>query len=274
MNIVFIGGGHMTRALVAGLCKHGGHDITVIDRNVAKRDELRQSFSVAVAADAAAVNMQTAEMIVLAVRPAQIKQVCTELAAMHKPAALVVSIAAGLRVVTLTEWLGGDARDVRDVRLVRAMPNTPAQAGDGMTACYAAKASTADRNAAEMLFTAVGKVFWVGDDALMDVATAVSGSGPAYVYYFVEAMEAAAAEMGLPPAVIKTAVLQTVRGAVAVLEQDGRSAADLRAAVAREGGTTERAIDLMREENMPQTIKAAMKACAVRAKEIGDSMAT
>jgi len=253
MNIVFIGGGHMTRALVAGLCRHGGHDITVIDRNAAKRDELQQSFAVAVAATADEANMQTAEMIVLAVRPAQVKAVCEGLVG---TAALVVSIAAGLRTTTLGAWLGDK------VRLVRAMPNTPAQAGSGMTACHAATASVADRSAAETLFTAVGKMIWVDDEALLDAATAVSGSGPAYVYYFIEAMEEAAKAMGLAPEAAKTAVLQTVRGAVTVLEQDDRSAAELRAAVAVAGGTTERAINLMRDKDMQRIIAMAMAACA------------
>ena len=266
MNIVFIGGGHMTRALVAGLCEHGAHNITVIDRNADKRDDLRQTFGLTAVANTDKINLQAAEMIVLAVRPAQVKQAC---ATLINTSALIVSVAAGLRTVTLGEWIGGNAR------LLRAMPNTPAQAGCGMTACYAAATVTAtDRAAAQMLFAAVGKVIWVDDDILLDVVTAVSGSGPAYVYYFIEAMEEAAVRMGLAPDAAKTAVLQTVRGAAAVLEQDGRTAAELRAAVAVPGGTTERAIALMHEHEMKGVIAAAMAACAVRAKEIGDSLAT
>lgn len=258
MNVVFVGGGHITRALLGGLAAAGRTDgVIVVERNADKRRRLAADFNIRAEADFPA---DAPPMCVIAVRPPQVRAVCEQLAGCRT---LFVSLAAGLQCETLAAWLGGG-------RVVRAMPNTPAQVGAGMTFCNAgAESGGDDKQLAEALFSAVGKVAWLADERLLDAAAAVSGGGPAYVYYFVEAMRAAAVKMNLPEEAALAAVLQTFRGAIAVLEKGEHTPGELCDAVAVKGGTTERALAVFESHQLREVIAKALHAAAARAGEIG-----
>ena len=192
LKISFIGGGNMAAALIGGLAGKltAAANIHVVDLNAEARDRLHGQFgvSVAPAIDAAIAG---GDVIVLAVKPQQMKEVVAQLAP-HVGAQLVLSIAAGIRAADLSRWLGSHQA------IVRTMPNTPALIGKGVTGMVAtAGVSTAQREAADAILRAVGETVWLDDEALIDPVTAVSGSGPAYVFYFLEAMQQAAQEMGL-----------------------------------------------------------------------------
>ena len=261
MKIAFLGGGHMTTALVAAL--YQTVEIMVADRNQEKRRRLADNYGVQAVAELPA--MLQADAVILAVRPPQALAACATL----PEAGLLISVAAGLGSAQLAAAARRGAADV-----IRVMPNTPAQVGLGMTFAYAdAGTAEAARTLTEQLFSAVGQFAWVEREALLEAATAVSGSAPAYIYYVIDAMLTAAAELGLPAEKAQTAVLQTIRGACAMVEQSAQTPAALTDAVAVPGGTTAAALAVMREANMQQIIGSAMAAAARRAREMGDELA-
>lgn len=260
-KIAFLGGGHMAHALVAGL--RDSAQIVVADHNEARRQALSREFGAETLA-ALPPDLQ-ADAVVLAVRPPQAQDACATLPA----AGVLISVVAGLRCAQLSQASGRAAAQV-----IRVMPNTPSQVGLGMTFGYADGAvATADRALAEQIFSAVGRFAWVDSEPLLDAATAVSGSAPAYVYYFVESMLRAAREQGLDDAAAQAAILQTIRGACAMVEAGDKTPAELCAAVAVPGGTTARALAVMQDAGMQETIMQAMRVCAARAKEMGDELA-
>ena len=260
MKIAFIGGGHMAYALIAGFDKTA--EVIVADRNEEKRARLAREFNVDVAE--ALPTSLVADVIVLAVRPPQALAACAQLPA----AGMLVSAVAGLRHSALTAASGRAAGQV-----VRIMPNTPAQVKTGMTFGYAAASSVDDQFMVEQLFATVGKFVWLAEERLLDSVTAVSGSGPAYVYYIIEAMQQAAIELGIAPEVALAAVLQTLRGACAMVEASGQTPESLRAAVAVPGGTTARALAVMQEAGVKDAFARAMHACAARAEKMGSVLA-
>lgn len=260
MKIAFLGGGHMTAALIAAL--HQTADITVADRNAEKRQQLAEKYQVtAVAALPATLK---ADAVVLAVRPPQALAACAAL----PPDGLLISVVAGLRTAQLAAAAGREA-----AAIVRVMPNTPSQVGWGMTFGYADAAAAADKALVEQLFSAVGKFSWVEREMLLEAATAVSGSAPAYIYYVIDAMLEAAAELELDAETAQAAIVQTIRGACAMVEQSGQTPAALTAAVAVPGGTTAEALAVMQQAEMRRIIGRAMAACARRAREMGDELA-
>ena len=183
----------------------------------------------------------------------------------HIGGQLVISIAAGLRLADLSRWLGGHQR------LVRTMPNTPSMIGAGITGLYAPDAvSQADRQVAERILQAVGKTVWVDSEAAIDTLGAISGSGPAYVFRFIEALQAAAIELGLPAATAETLVLETVLGGARLAAQSGEPASVLRERVSSRGGTTLAALKVMDEAGFMATIAAAARAAERRSVELGD----
>ena len=258
MNLVFVGGGHITRAILGGLVGASqASGVVVVERNADKRQQLETDFNVRTAA---VFSGETPDAVVIAVRPTQVQAACAQIA---DCGALFISVAAGLRNETLAGWLNGG-------RTIRAMPNTPSQVGVGMTFCCAGEGTTAaDRQLTEMLFSTAGKVAWLTDEMLLNAAVAVSGSGPAYIYYFIESMRATAVKMNLPEEVALEAVLQTFRGAVAMVEKGERTAEELWKAVAVPGGATERALAVFEAHQQQNIIAEAMHACAARAKEMG-----
>ncbi|KZE28901.1 pyrroline-5-carboxylate reductase [Crenobacter luteus] len=261
MKITFIGGGNMAGAILAGLARQGGHALQVVEPDAAKRDALARDHGV--------VPLQTPpafaadEVVVLAVKPQQLKAVCEGIAD-RLNGALVLSIAAGVRVEALSRWLNGHTR------IVRIMPNTPAMVGRGVAGVYAPQElAEADAEAAETVMRAVGEVVRLADETGIDDITAVSGSGPAYVFYFIEAMMAGAVKQGFDADTARALVLATFDGAVELARQSPLDVATLRQNVTSKGGTTERAIARFDAEGVKAAIVAGMDDCRARSIELG-----
>jgi pyrroline-5-carboxylate reductase len=264
MQITFIGGGNMANAIISGLVKQGGHSIRVVDPDAAKLEKLTRVHGVQ-GLSALPDALHAHEVVLLAVKPQQLKQVCLQLQA-RLGGALVVSIAAGIRCEALERWLGTS-------RVVRAMPNTPAMVGRGMTGLYAAEGiSAADRADAQTILQAVGKILWLPSEAAIDDITSISGSGPAYVFYFVEAMIQAALDQGFSATDARDLVLTTFEGTVELARQFAEPIATLRANVTSKGGTTERAIARFELEEVKAGIIAGAMDCRARSVELGQQL--
>jgi pyrroline-5-carboxylate reductase len=261
MKISFIGGGNMAGALVAGLAKT--HTIHVVDPNADALARLESAFGVSTsqATDGA---VEDSDVIVLAVKPQQMKDVATALAPLLSRRPLVLSIAAGIRAVDLARWLGAYAN------IVRTMPNTPALVGKGMTGMVAmAGVDAARKQMAEDIMRAVGQVVWLDREEQIDPVTAVSGSGPAYVFYFIEAMVQAAQEMGLTAEQGRQMAVATFEGAAALAASASEPVAVLRERVTSKGGTTYAALTSMEADGVKDAIIRAMKAASARGEELG-----
>lgn len=260
-TLAFIGGGNMARSLIGGLVAQGlaADRIRVAEPVEALRDSLARDFGVAVfdeATDAA----RGASAWLLAVKPQVMRSVCTALAPSAQAGSpLVVSIAAGITTAQLDRWLGGGRA------VVRAMPNTPSLIGQGVTGLFATPAVSADqRDATEALLRAGGPTVWIDDESRMDAVTAVSGSGPAYVFLLAEAMQAAAERQGLPADTAALLVRQTIAGAAAMLVQAGEPPATLRARVTSPGGTTQAAIERFQRDGFEALVDRAIDAATAR----------
>lgn len=257
----------MASALIAGLLQKNwpAGDIRVVEIDRGVRDRVERELRVAVHADLG-TGIAGAQCIVLAVKPQQMHEVARALA----PAlgdALVVSIAAGIRHADLARWLGGHPR------LVRAMPNTPALTQAGVTGLYApATVGAADRRQAEQILRAAGVTLWVEREEEMDAVTAVSGSGPAYVFYFIEAMMQAAGELGFDEQQARTLALETFSGAAKLAAGSSEPASVLRARVTSKNGTTERALQTLDAHAVKDRIIEAIHAAARRSAELGDEL--
>ena len=270
LKIAFIGGGNMAAALIAGLAGTltAGANIHVIDPNPAALQHLQARFGVttASAADAALAH---SDVIVLAVKPQNMREVAVQLLPFIDggKAPLILSIAAGIRGADLARWLGGYGA------IVRCMPNTPALIGMGITGMVAlAAVSVAQKDAADRILRAVGSTVWLDDEALIDPVTAVSGSGPAYVFYFIEAMQEAAVAMGLTAEQGQQLALATFTGAAQLAAQSAEPVALLRERVTSKGGTTHAALASMEQGGVREAIKTAMFAAAARGKTMGEEL--
>ena len=264
MKISFIGGGNMARALIGGLLAKGwaASDIHVVEPDAAKRTQLQQDFGITTGEQLPGA--AAADIIVLAVKPQQLRDVAIFLGSLlsHQ---LVVSIAAGVRCADLIRWLGNYGA------VVRVMPNTPAQVQAGVSALYAAEGVRAEQQKqAETVMSAVGTTLWLEDEAQMDAVTAISGSGPAYVFYFLEAMQQAGVAMGLAPGQASALALQTFLGASRLAADSDHDFATLRTQVTSKGGTTERALSHMEAAGVRASISQAVEAAAERSRELGD----
>jgi pyrroline-5-carboxylate reductase len=268
MNILFIGGGNMAAAIIGGLIAGGRSPSTLHAVDVLPEALLRleQQFGIRTSANGKAA-VADAGCIVLAVKPQQMREVATALAPALR-GQLVISIAAGIRGGDLARWLGPTAQ------VVRAMPNTPALVAAGITGLYAMPGvSAAQRREAENILSAVGTTFWVNAEKDLDAVTAVSGSGPAYVFYFIEALEQAGRDLGLPLEVARQSALATFAGAVKLATaKDAADPATLRARVTSKGGTTERAIGALDDAAVKAAFIRAVRAAAERAAEMGDAL--
>jgi len=263
MRITFIGGGNMAAALIGGLRKQGysAAGIQVVEPREEARQRLSDAFGVrcAPSVDAAALHC---DVLALAVKPQQMKEAVAPVAG-RLNGQLVLSVAAGLRLADIGRWLGGYGK------LVRAMPNTPALIGAGVAGLYAgAQVDRAGRDIAEKILRAVGKTLWVADEALMDVVTAVSGSGPAYVFYFIEAIEKAGADLGLPPESARLLAIETFVGAARLAATSDEPVAELRARVTSKGGTTAAALAAFDQGNVANGIAQGVVAAARRGREL------
>lgn len=268
MKISFIGGGNMATALIAGLAGKVAQpaDIHVVDPNADALARLRETYGVTTSPDIGAP-VAASDVIVLAVKPQQMRDVTVHLQSQLGNQPLLLSIAAGIRGADLSRWLGGYGA------IVRTMPNTPALIKQGITGMVAmAGASAAQKDAADSIMRAVGQTVWLDEESLIDPVTAVSGSGPAYVFYFLEAMQQAAVEMGLSAEQGKALALATFTGAAQLAAQSDEPVDVLRQRVTSKGGTTHAAITSMEAAGVKDAIVAAMQAAAARGRELGEEM--
>lgn len=266
MKITFIGGGNMATALIGGMVKRGfnANQIHVVEPEQSRHEYLKNEFGVGTSLPEDAI--PASDAIVLAVKPQQLRSIAESLKTRIGDV-LVISIAAGIRADTLSNWLGGHTR------IVRVMPNTPALVQTGMSGVYAGSGVTAtDRELTERMLTAIGEFVWVEDETDMDGITAISGSGPAYVFYFMEALQAAARAQGFTPEVAHKLAYQTFAGAVKLALDSPDDIATLRQKVTSKGGTTERAINAFENCQLRTTIIAAASAAAARSKELGEEL--
>jgi len=269
MKIAFIGGGNMAAALISGLAGKltDGAGIHVVDPNPEALGRLQSAYGVTTAA-AIDASVVIADVLVLAVKPQQLRDVAEALAPLlARGAPLIVSIAAGIRAVDLSRWLGGYGA------IVRCMPNTPALVKQGITGMVAMPGVTvAQRDEADAVMAAVGNTVWLADEALIDPVTAVSGSGPAYVFYFIEAMQQAAEELGLTEEQGRELAIATFSGAAQLAAESNETVAVLRERVTSKGGTTYAALTSMQAAGVKEAIVAAVKAAAARGRELGDEL--
>ncbi len=268
-KVAFIGGGNMARSLIGGLIATGfsKQQITVSEPNGDLRTQLADDFAIATHAsnvDAA----RDADVVVLAVKPQVMKTVCASLRdTVQSATPLVVSIAAGIRTDQLDRWLGGN------VAIVRCMPNTPALVGAGATGlCANARATEEQRRLAQDILDATGTSRWIADEALMDTVTALSGSGPAYFFLLVEALENAAVAQGLERDAARALATQTCFGAGKMLSESKVDAAELRRRVTSPGGTTQAALDSFSADDFNAIVARAIAAATKRGDQLSAHM--
>ena len=267
MIITFIGGGNMATAMIAGLVRRGhpADALRVVEVAAQAREKLQRDFAVSVFSEPGPA-LRGSNMVVLAVKPQQMRAVAGSVRPLLDRHVLI-SIAAGIRSDDLARWLGGYERIIRD------MPNTPALVGAGVSALFARPGVAADeKEAAQGVLQSVGAAHWLDREEDMDAVTAVSGSGPAYVFYFLEALQQAALELGLPPALARSLSLETFRGASKLAVESEEDPATLRARVTSKGGTTEAALAVMETQQVKQRIITAVRAAAARSSELGDAL--
>ena len=269
MKISFLGGGNMATALVGGLLKQGGGiaaaDICVVEPQVEGRERLASAFGVRcfAAVEPAAL---ACDALVLAVKPQQMQAALKPLAG-KLDRQLLISIAAGTRLADIARWLGGYPR------LVRAMPNTPALIGAGITGLFAdPSVDAAGRAQTEQILAAAGKTLWIAAEPMMDAVTAISGSGPAYVFYFIEALANAARELGFDGESARQLALETFVGAAALAAGSSEDVGILRARVTSPGGTTEAALKSLEADAVAAAIGRAVRAAEARGRELGEKL--
>jgi pyrroline-5-carboxylate reductase len=270
-RIAFVGGGNMATSLIGGLLARGtaADAIVVADPDAGQRERLERQFGVrTVSAATAAVD--GAGTVVLAVKPQQMAEVSRSIAAqVQASGALVISIAAGIRLADLARWLGPG------VPLIRTMPNRPALIGAGITALYAGPdVSTASRRIAEAILAACGPTVWVPDEGQIDVVTAVSGSGPAYFFLLIECLEASAIELGLDPVTARKLAIETARGAGLMAAAATETPAELRQQVTSKGGTTAAALEVLEAAGVRGIFAAAVAAGARRSTALAAEFGT
>jgi pyrroline-5-carboxylate reductase len=263
-TIAFIGGGNMASAILGGLLRQGlpPAQVEIVEPYEPTRLQLRQGFGIEAQA-AAGPALQRAQVVIWAVKPQTFKDAAGA-AGPHTRQALHLSVAAGIRSDSIARWAGTQ-------RIVRSMPNTPALVGKGMTALFArAAVSAADRSLVEALLAPTGQTLWVDAEQQLDAVTALSGSGPAYVFYFIEAMVQAGVEMGLPADKALQLALGTFSGASELARTADEPPQVLRERVTSKGGTTYAALTSLRESGVAEAFIRAMKAAERRAAELGD----
>ena len=265
MKVTFIGGGNMGEAMLSAILQKGvspPQAISVSDIDEVRCQHLGQKYSVAVMSDNR-LAIDRAQVVVLAIKPQNLTEVMAELGGRFKPTQLVLSIIAGTTIQTLSSGLGHSC-------LVRAMPNTPAQIAEGISVWTATAGVTEQQKGwAGSILGAMGKEIYVDDEQYIDMATAVSGSGPAYFFLFVEALVEAAVHIGLPRDVAQELVLQTMLGSGHLIQGSGRQPSELRRMVTSPGGTTAEALLELEKGGFSNLIKRAVNAAYDKAKRLG-----
>ena len=273
-RITFIGGGNMGRALISGLLANGfeANQLTVVEANAETAISLHRDFGIQVigALDQIAFDFTKNNAVVMAIKPQDFNVVAKGLSAKLKhataPGPLILSIAAGIRLKDMSRWLD-------HARCVRAMPNTPALIGKGITGLFADTAvNQDDRVLAETICHAVGQAVWVAEEKLMDAVTAVSGSGPAYVFAFLEAMQSAGEKLGLDATTARQLAYATLEGATQLAHNSDEHAGVLRERVTSKGGTTAAALEVMKQHGWHDILEKAIDAASQRGKAMGDQL--
>jgi pyrroline-5-carboxylate reductase len=268
-NLLFIGGGNMAKAIIAGLIKqhYSSHLITVVDRNEEKRSALTNAYNIHCVANVKDEELLLkSEVIFLCVKPQGAQETCLELVPFLKgQRKTIVSVMAGIELSTLQKWLGSQ------VSIVRTMPNTPSAIQEGATGlCCLPAVSTEEKIIVENLLTSIGKLAWV-DEEKMSTVTALSGSGPAYYFYFTQLLSTIALELGLPQNIAEDFALQTFYGAAVLAKEaheKGKTLETLRKEVTSKKGTTEAAINTFEKLGLKEIFKQALEANIQRSKEI------
>jgi len=273
-HITFIGGGNMGRALISGLLASGfeANQISVVEANAVTALKLYEDFGVQGigSSEQIAFDFTKNNVVVMAIKPQDFNVVAKGLASKLKhatsPGPLILSIAAGIRLKDMSRWLD-------HTRCVRAMPNTPALIGKGITGLFADAAVNADDRAlAQTICKAVGQTVWVSEEKLMDAVTAVSGSGPAYVFAFIEAMQSAGEKLGLDSQTARQLAYATLEGATQLAHNSDEHAGILRERVTSKGGTTAAALDVMKQHGWHEILEKAIDAASQRGKAMGDEL--
>ena len=273
-HITFIGGGNMGRALISGLLANGfeSKQISVVEANASTALKLYEDFGIQGigALEQIAFDFSKNNVVVMAIKPQDFNVVAKNLASKLKhasaPGPLILSIAAGIRLKDMSRWLD-------HTRCVRAMPNTPALIGKGITGLFAdAAVNESDRDLAETICNAVGQAVWVSEEKLMDAVTAVSGSGPAYVFAFLEAMQSAGEKLGLDAQTARQLAYATLEGATQLAHNSDEHAGILRERVTSKGGTTAAALEVMQQHGWHEILEKAIDAASQRGKTMGDEL--
>ena len=265
MKITFVGGGVMGEAIIKGILANGStmpRDIIASDINSERLSSLKQGYGIETSENNRQA-VEASDVVVLAVKPQNLKAITEELRGGLQPHQLVLSIIAGATIATITNSLEHSA-------VVRAMPNTPAQIGEGMTVWTASsEVSQSQKEAAQSILGALGKEVYVPDEKYIDMATAVSGSGPAYIFLVMEALIDVAVDIGLPRDMAEDLVLHTVLGAARLAQETGKYPKELREMVTSPGGTTEKGLLQLEQGDLRALIARAVIAAYEKAKELG-----
>lgn len=273
-HITFVGGGNMGRALISGLLTNGfeANQLSVVETNAITGIALHKDFGVQVigALDQIAFDFSKNNVVVMAIKPQDFNVIAKGLSSRLKhasaPGPLILSIAAGIRIKDMSRWLDHE-------RCVRAMPNTPALIGKGITGLFAdAAVNQSDRILAETICSAVGQTVWVNEEKLMDAVTAVSGSGPAYVFAFLEAMQSSGEKLGLDAATARKLAYATLEGATQLAHNSEDHAGVLRARVTSKDGTTAAALGILKQLDWHGTLEKAIDAASRRGKTMGEEL--
>lgn len=269
-TLAFIGSGNMAGSLIGGLISDGWNpaNIYVADPDPQQLNAMLKRDPGLVVTEDNHAAIKDVDAVILAVKPQMLHSVASALRddfQTTKP--LVISIAAGIREADINRWMGGQ------LPVVRCMPNTPALVQSGATGLFAnALVTTGQKALAESILRAAGITVWVDDEYLLDAVTALSGSGPAYYFLVMEAMQAAGEKLGLDKGTARLLTLQTALGAARLALESEDDAATLRQKVTSKGGTTERALDVLQKSGLSQTFEQAMQAAAERASELADEL--
>ena len=271
-HIAFLGGGNMATAIITGMIQKGGFlptQISVVEHNEAQRDLLSRDLGVQCFENIAFAHAQMSSapnVWVLAVKPQNMHEALAELAQHITPEQIALSIAAGLPMATLQNWLNGHGK------IVRTMPNTPALVGQGMTGVFAPNLNPDEHALIEKILASVGQMVWVSDESQIDAITAISGSGPAYVFYMMEQLTQAAVDLGFDVATAKQLVQATFAGAVQLAGESTESIATLRERVTSKGGTTAAALESFAAHGLDSAIHAGVIACKARAEALAQEL--
>ncbi len=270
-KIGFIGAGNMAYSLIGGLTSIGvaGENIWVSDPNAEQTAQLAKQFKLNIAQNNSEL-VKAVDVVVLAVKPQQLSAVCQEISE-HAQAPLFISIAAGVLCQDIEHWLGSQSG--KELALVRCMPNTPALVQSGATALFAnAQVSDEQRILAESILRAVGLTLWLEQEEDMHAVTALSGSGPAYIFLVIEALEKAGVQLGLDEKIAHFLALQTAFGASKMALESEDSAEVLRTKVTSPGGTTERAIGILQDGQLEALFLKALQGAQTRSRELAEML--